>query len=197
MKSLNFEFLRPQFPEMAELSAFAESYIHSDPSSACVKLRAFAELLTSALYARYRFPRPQENEFVALLNSPEFRKAVPAGVQNALHGMRKEGNQAAHGGNVSAQRAAELLFDAFKLSNTNCVILRNLMENGIRDATGQRLGKTQLSAFPVLVPPFEAQEQYSRAVNSTETLLTDLESTLAASESFSRVLSQHAFRDGL
>ena len=59
------------------------------------------------------------------------------------------------------------------------------------------INKTQLSAFPVLLPPFEAQEQYRRAVDSTKTLLTDLESTLAASESFGRVLSQHAFRDGL
>ena len=137
MKSLNFEFLRPQFPEMAELSAFAESYIHSDPSSACVKLRAFAELLTSAMYARYRFPRPPENEFVALLNSPEFRKAVPTGVQNALHGMRKEGNQAAHGGNISTQRAAELLFDAFKLSHWWSAAARGVIADNHNSARGQ------------------------------------------------------------
>ena len=117
MKSLNFEFLRPQFNELADLSAFAESYLTSDPASACVKLRAFAELFTSAIYAQYRFPRPPESDFVGLLTAPAFWQVVPLGVQNALHGMRKEGNQAAHGGHVESKRAAELLFDAFKLSH--------------------------------------------------------------------------------
>ena len=46
MQSLNFEFLRPRYGEMAELAAFAELYVWPDPASANVKLSAFAELLT-------------------------------------------------------------------------------------------------------------------------------------------------------
>jgi type I restriction enzyme R subunit len=41
MKSTNFEFLRPSFPELADLGGFAERYTYSDPSSALVKLRMF------------------------------------------------------------------------------------------------------------------------------------------------------------
>ena len=59
MDSLNFEFLRPQYSELADLGAFAELYASSDPSSAGVKLRGFAELLTGAIYEKFRFARPR------------------------------------------------------------------------------------------------------------------------------------------
>ena len=116
MQSLNFEFLRPKYGEMADLAAFAELYVWSDPSSAGVKLRAFAELLTGSMYERFKFPRPAEDDFVQLLTAPEFKSAIPLVIQNALHGLRKEGNQAAHGGSIPSTRAFELLTDAFKVS---------------------------------------------------------------------------------
>ncbi len=116
MQSLNFEFLRPKYAEMADLGAFAERYVWSDPSSAAVKLRSFGELLTGAIYHRLRLPRPEENEFVSLLCAPEFKAAVPVVIQDTLHGLRKEGNQAAHGGSIPGARAGNLLRDAFNLS---------------------------------------------------------------------------------
>ena len=39
MKSANFEILRADWPELAALGGFAESYAHADPASALVKLR--------------------------------------------------------------------------------------------------------------------------------------------------------------
>jgi type I restriction enzyme R subunit len=116
MESLNFEFLRPEYAALADLGAFGEAYTYSDPSSAGVKLRAFAELLTGAIYEKFRLQRPLENEFVKLLTAPAFKSAVPAAVQNPLHAMRKEGNQAAHGSPLSAETALYLLQEAFKLA---------------------------------------------------------------------------------
>jgi hypothetical protein len=43
MKSRNFEILSPIWPEPAALGGFAEAYAHTDPASALVKLRLFAE----------------------------------------------------------------------------------------------------------------------------------------------------------
>lgn len=43
MKSINFEFLRPKWPELAGLGGFAEAYAHSDPVGAILKLRVFCE----------------------------------------------------------------------------------------------------------------------------------------------------------
>ncbi|HIC3295400.1 TPA: DUF4145 domain-containing protein, partial [Salmonella enterica] len=43
-QSLNFEMLRSQWPELAELACMAERYVHSDPESCLVKLRNYTEL---------------------------------------------------------------------------------------------------------------------------------------------------------
>ena len=51
MKSTNFEFLRPSFPELADLVVVAECYTFSDPASALIKLRMFAETMVSAIYS--------------------------------------------------------------------------------------------------------------------------------------------------
>ena len=37
MKSINFEFLRDSWPELAELGGFAESYAHPDPASGLIQ----------------------------------------------------------------------------------------------------------------------------------------------------------------
>src|ERR1019366_3082261 len=116
MESLNFEFLRPKYAALADLGAFAEAYAYSDPSSAGVKLRAFAELLTGAIYEKFQLQRPLEDEFVKLLTAPAFKSAVPVAIQNPLHSMRKEGNQAAHGSPLSVETALYLLEQAFKLA---------------------------------------------------------------------------------
>src|ERR1039458_5989907 len=52
MKSVNFEFLRPSFPELADLGGFAEHCAFSDPSSALIKLRVFPDTMVSAIYSR-------------------------------------------------------------------------------------------------------------------------------------------------
>ena len=108
MVSSNFEFLRSQQPELADQAAFAERYIWSDPTGAAGKLRNFAELLTRAIYQRSRLPPPPSTEFAALLTAPAFTARIPEGVRNILHGIRKGGNEAAHGGTVSSKLALDL-----------------------------------------------------------------------------------------
>ena len=43
LPSINFEPLRASHPDLANLAAYAEQYLHRDPESALVKLRNFAE----------------------------------------------------------------------------------------------------------------------------------------------------------
>ena len=45
MTSQNFEFIRPDWEALATLGGFAERYVHTDPSSALVKLRSFGEVV--------------------------------------------------------------------------------------------------------------------------------------------------------
>lgn len=51
MKSINFEFLRPERPVLADLAGFAETYAHSD-ARAMVKVRVFPEDVVDYLYHR-------------------------------------------------------------------------------------------------------------------------------------------------
>jgi type I restriction enzyme R subunit len=50
MKSINFEFLRQRWPELASLGGFAEKYAWPDPAGALVKLRTYIKSLIHRFY---------------------------------------------------------------------------------------------------------------------------------------------------
>lgn len=115
MNSINFEFLRERWPELASLGGFAEQYIWPDPQSAMVKLRTFIESMILRYYDQYELPKPFPPSLNDLLNTREFRQAVPPVVLNALHGIRLAGNKAAHGESISRFNIMGLLEDAYSL----------------------------------------------------------------------------------
>ena len=115
MQSVNFKFLRPKWPELAELGGFAEQYCWSDPSSAAVKLRSFCEQIVAFVYLRHGLPKPFQANLNDLIESASFRNAVPSVVAGKLHALRIDGNRAAHGGTVSDQQAKYLVREAFDL----------------------------------------------------------------------------------
>ncbi|MBF0152232.1 MAG: DUF4145 domain-containing protein [Magnetococcales bacterium] len=106
MQSLNFEFLRPSWPQLAELGGFAESYARPDPGSVLVKLRTFAEQLVLWIYDRAGFPKPYQSNLNDLLNENAFTEAVPKVVVKKLHAIRIHGNKAAHGEKASTNPTA-------------------------------------------------------------------------------------------
>jgi type I restriction enzyme, R subunit len=112
MNSLNFEILRSLRPELSDLGAFAEHYAHSDPVSATIKLRSFAELLTREIYRLLKFPQPVPNDFVNLLTTYEFKSAIPPIVVDQLHAIRKTGNIAAHANQGDTPTAIRLIQQA-------------------------------------------------------------------------------------
>lgn len=117
MKSANFEFLRSAFPELADLGGFAERYACSDPASALVKLRLFAETMVSAIYSRHKLPRPYQFNLNDMLNDDMFVGITPKAVRYKLHELRVQGNKAAHGADaVKPQIPAWLLQEAYDLA---------------------------------------------------------------------------------
>jgi type I restriction enzyme R subunit len=52
MKSINFEFIRPKWPELAGLGGFAEAHAHADPLGSLAKLRTFCEQAAQWLHHR-------------------------------------------------------------------------------------------------------------------------------------------------
>ena len=116
MKSLNFEILRPNQPVLADLGGFAEAYAHTDPVSALVKLRLFGENLTKDIYHDRSLPRPEQSNFLDLLNNAAFTAITPKVVLTKLHALRTYGNKAAHGEVVTKEQALWLLREAFDLA---------------------------------------------------------------------------------
>jgi type I restriction enzyme, R subunit len=116
MKSANFELLRGRWPELASLGGFAEAYAHHDPASALVKLRLFGENMTKDIYRDLRLPKPDESNFVDLLQNQSFSAITPKVVLDKLHALRIHGNKAAHGDQAFSRTALWLLREAYDLA---------------------------------------------------------------------------------
>lgn len=113
MHSHNFQPLQSRWPQLYEYAKLAESYVHTDPHTAVIKLRCFAESLVGYLYRELRLPREPSCTFFEMLSSQEFQNVVASPVIQKLHAIRMVGNKAAHAETVKAKDAITLLKDAY------------------------------------------------------------------------------------
>ena len=154
LKSKNFEFLRTQREELASLGAFAEAYASSDPASALVKLRGFAEQIVNSIYRDLALPRPYQTDLIQLLSNDSFKAVVPPVVLDKFHILRVRGNKAAHGQAIESSLAMELVRDAFDLARWFAVTFLGVKVDALpsfvsvysQDAERMMLGKEQLVA---------------------------------------------------
>ena len=116
MNSINFELLRPRWPELAELGGFAESYVYNDPASALLKLRTFAENLTKDIYQELGLPLLNRASQLDHLENEVFKEVTPKVILHKLHQIRMQGNKGVHGERVNSETALILLSEAFDLS---------------------------------------------------------------------------------
>lgn len=116
IKSLNFEPLRVAYPELANMGGYAEHYAHTDPESALVKLRNFAERLVDRLYLKLKLERVPQSNFVDLLHNASFKAIAQPLVLDKLHLLRRLGNRGAHGEDVEAADAVRCVQEAWQLA---------------------------------------------------------------------------------
>jgi type I restriction enzyme R subunit len=116
IKSLNFEPLRAVYPELANMGGYAEHYAHTDPESALVKLRSFAERLVDRLYIKVNLERVPQSNFVDLLHNASFQTVAQPLVLDKLHLLRRLGNRGAHGEGVEASDAVRCVQEAWQLA---------------------------------------------------------------------------------
>lgn len=116
MNSINFEMLRKDSPELADLAGFAEQYVYGDPSSCLVKLRSFIERMVNRIYIKATLPKPYQPSLLDLLKNDAFRAMVPKVVLDKFHGIRIHGNKAAHGNPQTKEKSLWLLKEAFDLA---------------------------------------------------------------------------------
>lgn len=116
MQSVNFEYLRQTWPQLAELGAFAEMHVYTDPASSVSKMRTFVEKLISGLYRELKLESPPQPRLIELLEGAEFRALVPRAVLLKLDAIRIHGNKASRGGPVSLPTAQGLLKELFEIA---------------------------------------------------------------------------------
>lgn len=116
MKSINFEFLRPKWPELAGLGGFAEAYAHTDPVGSISKLRVFCEQIVEWIHHDQRLPKPFRANLNDLLHNQPFKDVIPEVVLSKLHALRMEGNNAAHGNKGDSTTALRLVNESYNIA---------------------------------------------------------------------------------
>ncbi|MGX9294294.1 DEAD/DEAH box helicase family protein [Tsukamurella paurometabola] len=92
----NFDFVRTALPSVFGDCARAESYLVSDPRSACFYSRRAVEHLVHYLYDVNRIPTPYKDDLAARVGDAKFKAVVPQGIIQKLTLIRKVGNAAVH-----------------------------------------------------------------------------------------------------
>ncbi|MFC9519191.1 DEAD/DEAH box helicase family protein [Nocardiaceae bacterium NPDC056970] len=92
----NFDFIRAEWPAIHDDCARAESYLPSDPRSACFYSRRAVEVLVTHLFDVLDLPTPYKDDLAARVNFPEFKAKTGNGINQKLNLLRKLGNTAVH-----------------------------------------------------------------------------------------------------
>lgn len=92
----NFDFVRQTLPSLHGDCARAESYLSSDPRSACFYSRRVVEELVGYLYDVLSLPLPYRDDLAAKINDAAFKAEVPQGITHKLTAIRRIANTAVH-----------------------------------------------------------------------------------------------------
>ncbi|AWB96978.1 restriction endonuclease subunit R [Agromyces badenianii] len=110
----NFDFVRATVPSLHDDCARAESYLSSDPRSACFYSRRVIERLVDYLYDVLSLRAPYRDDLAAKISDAAFRTEVPPRITQKLTAIRRIANTAVHdsrqiGADVSLAVLRELL----------------------------------------------------------------------------------------
>jgi type I restriction enzyme R subunit len=114
-KSPNFGFLGVHADQLVMLGALAERYFRSDPNTALIKLRQFAEVLAQCVAAKVGGYRDVGENQSDLLRRLEDRGAIPREAARLFHDVRRIGNKATHDGYADHNAALSTLKLAWQL----------------------------------------------------------------------------------
>ncbi len=114
--SSNFDFLSQHDPLLYRLCLSAERNFHEDPNTTVIKLRQFGEAVVKHLAAVFNLPADQNQTQADMLRTLQVRRLIERPVADLLHYLRKEGNEAAHQYETTAQQARSALKIARELA---------------------------------------------------------------------------------
>lgn len=106
----NFDFMRAEWPELYQDCARAESYVMSDPRSACFYSRRAIEVLVGFLFDMENLREAYASDLAARTNDPAFVAITGQAIQAKLNLIRKNGNTAVHRtGQIPRQQSLPVL----------------------------------------------------------------------------------------
>ena len=168
MQSTNFQPLKSRWPYLYEHARFAEEYVYSDPHTATIQLRCFAESLVGILYRELNLPCKPTEGFFEKLKAAVFQEVVDEAVLQKLHAIRVLGNKAAHGRRIDKDDTLSLIKEAYLI--------------------GQWFYKTcsadVYSEYPAYIVPVKPVDRLSELSQAKEVLARQL---LAAKEELDRL----------
>lgn len=92
----NFGFIKSEWPSIHADCARAESYLVSDPRTACFYSRRAAEEIVRHLYDVLGLTVPYKDDLAARTNDPSFKATTGPAIAQKLNLIRKLGNTAVH-----------------------------------------------------------------------------------------------------
>jgi type I restriction enzyme R subunit len=113
--SSNFKFLEEEFPLLFNLGKSAEYNLHSDPGTALIKLRQFAEHLSELIFESVGMEFPVDDRFQTRIQKLSYEKVLPVNVKDFFYNVRVKGNAANHTFVGTFDDAKHALFSSFKL----------------------------------------------------------------------------------
>jgi len=113
MQSKIFWPLEHRWPQLFEHACFAEGYAYTDPHTAIIKLRCFAENVVGIIYRELNLPSEPTDGFFEKLNAKVFQDIADAAVVQKLHAIRMLGNKAAHGRSIDTEDALSIIKEAY------------------------------------------------------------------------------------
>ncbi|HNM98042.1 MAG TPA: aromatic amino acid lyase, partial [Marmoricola sp.] len=113
----NFDFVQRTVPSAHDDCARAESYLISDPTTACIYSRRAVERLVAHVYAVRGLSEPYQLDLAARINDAAFGAEVGHGITRKLNLIRRVGNQAVHEHRrIAPQNALTVLRELFDVA---------------------------------------------------------------------------------
>ncbi|MDJ0275190.1 DEAD/DEAH box helicase family protein [Sphingomonas sp. 2R-10] len=170
----NFAALSERWPALAAAGAFADRHADSEPVAAAIQLRLFVEQLVKQLYRRWQLPLPGiGSNLFDLMKADLFARALPEPVIARLHALRRLGNDAAHGGEPSAEQVRLAVRQAHDVGRLLLVLVGQLPADTLPGYDPALAQEAEPSVAPASAPPAEleplpAAEAVARAASAVE-----------------------------
>jgi type I restriction enzyme R subunit len=112
----NFEFLNEKWPILTNLAESAEKNLHQDPNTTLIKLRLFAEKISTFINAFEKIAEPIDGRQVTRIKTLRRLDVITKEIFDIFDTIRLAGNKATHDAYDSKQEAETLLSLSFQLS---------------------------------------------------------------------------------